>query len=159
MMGSAAAAHGCGSAFVQRTARVGTGRRLHVLVLQFRKRGRPEEPSVAGSTPAEHTRNLQSGSRLLSGNGKHASPVRRRSGFDSPGRLDADVAQLVEHDVAIAEARVRVPSSAPCDRSVSGSARDFAKVLGRVRISSVTLARICGHMRRWRNGRRASPRN
>lgn len=32
--GSHAAAHGCGSAFVRRTARVGTGWRLHVLVLQ-----------------------------------------------------------------------------------------------------------------------------
>jgi hypothetical protein len=35
-VGSDAAAHGCGSVFVQRTARVGTGWRLHVLVLQPR---------------------------------------------------------------------------------------------------------------------------
>ena len=34
---------------------------------------------------------------------------------------------------------VQFSGQAPCDRSVSGSARDLAKVLARVRISSVTL--------------------
>lgn len=108
-VGSDAAAHGCGSALVSRMARVGTGWRLHVLVLQPWQRGRLEESSVAGSNPAERTvfrwvmgepadplgfdprasrfDPWAPSSRLLSGNGKHVSLVRRQSGFDSPGRL------------------------------------------------------------------------
>src|SRR5215471_2847449 len=41
-----AAAHGCGTAFVRRMARVGTGWRLHVLVAQF---GRRRSAEVADS--------------------------------------------------------------------------------------------------------------
>jgi hypothetical protein len=50
---------------------------------------------------------------LPSGNGKHASPVRRRSGFNSPGRLHADVAQWSERDLA----KVEAPGSRPGIRS------------------------------------------
>ena len=34
-------------------------------------------------------------SRLLSGNGKHASPVERQPGFDSPSRLQVTVVSAV----------------------------------------------------------------
>lgn len=48
-------------------------------------------PSTPGNMPTDL--------RLLSGNGKHASSVRRQPGFDSPGRLfvvHAELAQPVE---------------------------------------------------------------
>ena len=53
-MASFAAAHGCGPAPVRREIRVGTGWRLHTLVLQ-RKRGHVEDVDSAGSNPAERT--------------------------------------------------------------------------------------------------------
>lgn len=56
----------------------------------MRVRFQPPERHWFDSSPAS--------SCLLSGNGKHASLVRRRSGFDSPGRLHADVAQPIVHD-------------------------------------------------------------
>jgi hypothetical protein len=50
---------------------------------------------------------------LLSGNGQHSALVRRGSGFNSPGRLHADVAQWLERDLA----KVEAPGSRPGIRS------------------------------------------
>ena len=52
--GSLAAAHGCGPALVRRAVRIGTGRRLHVLVLQLAER-LARDARCAGSNPAERT--------------------------------------------------------------------------------------------------------
>jgi hypothetical protein len=53
-MASFAAAHGCDPAPVRQAVRVGTGWRLHTLVLQ-RKRDHVEVVDSSGSNPAERT--------------------------------------------------------------------------------------------------------
>jgi hypothetical protein len=84
-----AAAHGCGPAPVKRAVRVGTERRLRWAV------GEPADPPGFGPG-VSRSESWAPSSCLLSDNGEHASLVRRRSGFDSPGRLHADVAQWSE---------------------------------------------------------------
>jgi hypothetical protein len=96
--GSNAVAHGCGSAFVPRMIRVGTGWRLHALVAESGRRAVLRWQCSARGVPVQVRASAQC--------------------LQLQGRLHADVAQRLAHHLA----KVRVASSnlVICSHAVFG---------------------------------------
>ena len=182
-----AAAHGCGSAFVRRMIRVGTGWRLHALVAESGRRASPRSWWSARAVPVQvrasaQCLSLQRGSNSLRGGVMAFLPrlLDRGSAGSSPAPgTHACLVATVSIPPWYGGVRVRFSGQAPCRCSAAVSASP-CQGEGREFESRHLLARGCGsavehdipnvvlavqsrsaaRMRWWWNfGRHASPRN